>query len=391
MSAPLEGIIVIDFTRLIAGPSATDLLASLGARVIKVESVGGDPMRYMRSKEGGSGPSSPTFNAYNTLKQSIVLDLKDESDREVALALSARADVVVETFRPGVMERLGLGPSAIRALNPGVVYASLSAFSASGSMATRGGVDIVMQAESGLMSVTGEMGGGPLKVGVPIVDAAAGYALALGIVAALVGRARTGEGDDVTVSMLDVGVHLQAQTMAEFLATGTAPVRVGNCAPYAAPADVYPTAKGDLVLSAHLPEHWRRLCRLLDAPALFDDPRFIDTEHRVAHRDELSQVLTEALSTRTAGEWVELLSAEGLTAGEIRSYADVMASSDVVEHETIAAAANVDNSSLTVVRSPLRFRGWSDQTLTRKVPRLDEHGVEVRAFAIDPEALDSSR
>jgi crotonobetainyl-CoA:carnitine CoA-transferase CaiB-like acyl-CoA transferase len=266
-----------------------------------------------------------------------------------------------------------------------VVYASLSAFSSTGTMAKRGGVDIVMQAESGLMSVTGEAGAGPLKVGVPIVDAAAGYILALGIVAALVGRERSGVGEELTVSMLDVGVHMQAQTIAEFLASGAVPVRVGNCAPYASPADVYPTAKGDLVLSAHLPEHWRRLCQLLEVPALFDDPRFVDTEHRVAHRGELTVALTEALKTRTANEWVQLLSAEGLTAGEIRSYEEVISSAEVVDQGTIVRAANVDDSDILVVRAPLRFGTWDDRSLRRKVPRLDEHGEELRQFAVSGE------
>jgi crotonobetainyl-CoA:carnitine CoA-transferase CaiB-like acyl-CoA transferase len=382
-NAPLDGITVIDFTRLIAGPCATDLLASLGARVVKVESEGGDPMRFMRSRDAGAGPSSPTFNAYNTLKESIVLDLKDEADRKVALALCQRADAVVETFRPGVMDRLGLGAEAIRKINPNVVYASLSAFASGGSMASRGGVDIVMQAESGLMSVTGEADGYPMKVGVPIVDAAAGYVLALGIVASLLGRERHGAGDDVTVSMMDVGIHVQAQTMAEFLASGQVPVRVGNCAPYAAPADVYATAKGELVLSAHLPEHWRRLCQLLEVPTMFDDPRFVDTEHRVENRSELNRLLTTALEKRTASEWVRILSAEGLTAGEIRDYEEVVTSSEVIEQQSIVDGLNIDESSLRVVRSPLRFTNWSDQLLVRKVPRLNEHGDDIREYSRD--------
>lgn len=377
-AGPLSGILVVDFTRLIAGPCATDMLAALGARVIKIESAGGDPMRLTRSVGTGSLAASPTFAAYNSLKESVVLDLKDDRDHEVALEMCARADVIIESFRPGVMDRLGLGPGAIRESNPRVVYASLSAFGDVEPMASRGGVDIVLQAECGLMSVTGEPGREPLKVGVPIIDSAAAYVIAFGVVSALLNRHRHGVSDDITVSMFDVGLHAQAQAFSEFLTSGNQPPRTGNKVPYAAPAEVYPTADGMLVLSAHIREHWPRLCSLLGRPALVTDPRFADVRKRVDNREALNAQIAEALAERTAAEWVEILGEAGLTVGRIRAYDDVLRGPEVAARQSIVPGENADGSPVRFVRVPLRFRRWSDAALPRRVKSLDADGPALR-------------
>jgi crotonobetainyl-CoA:carnitine CoA-transferase CaiB-like acyl-CoA transferase len=375
---PLTGILVVDFTRLIAGPCATDMLASLGARVIKIESAGGDPMRLTRSAGTGTLAASPTFVAYNSLKESIVLDLKDEPDHQIALEMCSRADVVIESFRPGVMDRLGLGPDAIRERNPDAIYASLSAFGDVEPLASRGGVDLVLQAECGLMSVTGEAGREPLKVGVPIVDSAAAYVVAFGVVSALLGRYRQGVSDDVAVSMFDVGLHAQAQAFSEFLTSGTQPPRTGNKVPYAAPAEVYPTADGMLVLSAHIREHWPRLCALLGRPDLVADPRFLDVQKRVDNREALNTQLSAVLATRSAAEWVEILGQAGLTVGRIRSYDDVLRGPEVAVRQSVITAENADGLPVRLVRSPLRFRRWSDAGLSRRVRALDADGPRLR-------------
>lgn len=370
-AGPLSGITVIDFTRLIAGPAASDLLASLGATVVKVESLDGDPMRNTVSKGVGPQPTSPTFAAYNVLKTTVTLDLKDPEDRAHAVHLCAGADVVMQAFRPGVMERLGLGPDILRARNPQLIIAGLSAFGTTGPDRDRGGVDIVLQAESGLMSVTGEPDGQPLKVGVPIIDAASGYVLALGIVTALVGRLRGRRGsEDVEVSMIDVGVHLQAQAFAEYLAAGAAPERVGNQAPYAAPAELYQAADGEFVLSAHLPAHWAQMCALIGRPDLVDDPRFATVGDRVHNRDALNAILQVVFADETAAHWIDTFTAHGLTAGRVRSYPEVEAALAESRDPAIVDAHNVDGSPLRVVRPPLRFGGWSDTALTRQVPQL---------------------
>jgi crotonobetainyl-CoA:carnitine CoA-transferase CaiB-like acyl-CoA transferase len=375
---PLSGVLIVDFTRLIAGPCATDMLAALGARVIKVESAGGDPMRLARSAGTGTLAASPTFVAYNSLKESIVLDLKEEPDREIALNICASADVVIESFRPGVMERLGLGPDAVRLRNSDVVYASLSAFGRVEPLAARGGVDLVLQAECGLMSVTGEAGRQPMKVGVPIVDSAAAYVVAFGVVAALLNRVRNGVSDDVVVSMFDVGLHAQAQAFSEFLASGAQPPRTGNKVPYAAPAEVYPTADGDLVLSAHIREHWPRLCLLLDLPELVEDPRFVDVQRRVDNREALNGLLGAAFAKRTASEWVAILGAAGLTVGRIRSYDEVLHGPEVAAGRSVVCGENADGSTVRLLRSPVRFGSWSDADLTRRVPSLNADGPRLR-------------
>lgn len=371
ITGPLSGISVIDFTRLIAGPCASDILASLGATVMKVESPEGDAMRNTKSKDVGDQPTAPTFAAYNVLKSSVTLDLKNPAHRARALDLCASADVVMHAFRPGVMDRLGLGAHDLRARNPALVVAGLSAFGATGSQKSRGGVDIVLQAESGLMSVTGEPDGAPMKVGVPIIDAASGYVLALGIVASLLGRQRGIAGtEDLDVSMLDVGVHLQAQSFAEFLASGVPPARVGNAAPYAAPAEVYDAADGRFVLSAHLPAHWSVLCTALGHPELPDDPRFRTVADRVRNREELNSILQQSFSSQTVEHWLDELGRHGLTAGKVRSYSEVVDGAGATDNASIVDATNVDGSALKVVRPPLRFNGWDDRTLRRQVPPL---------------------
>jgi crotonobetainyl-CoA:carnitine CoA-transferase CaiB-like acyl-CoA transferase len=377
-AGPLSGILIVDFTRLIAGPCATDMLAALGARVIKVESSGGDPMRFTRSAGTGTLAASPTFVAYNSLKESIVLDLKREADTEVALNMCAEADVVVESFRPGVMDRLGLGPGAVRERNPEVIYASLSAFGDAGALAARGGVDLVLQAECGLMAVTGESGRDPVKVGVPIVDSAAAYVVAFGVVSALLNRLRNGKSDDVTVSMFDVGLHAQAQAFSEFLTSGVQPPRTGNKVPYAAPAEVYATADGALVVSAHIREHWPRLCRLLGRPELVTDPRFVDVQRRVDNREQLNAELGAAFARRSAADWVEVLGAAGLTVGRIRSYDDVLHGPEVAAGQSVVTGENADGTAIRLVRTPLRFREWDDAGLARRVPALDRDGSRLR-------------
>lgn len=378
-TAPLDGIVVVDFSRLIAGPCATDLLASMGARVIKVEGAEGDPMRLTRSKAAGGGPTAPTFAAFNVLKETMVLDLKSEADLKIAHALCRTADVVVEAFRPGVMDRLGLGAERLRAENPRLVYASLSAFGNEGPDSGRGGVDIVLQAETGLMSVTGDADQDPMKVGVPVLDAASASMLTVGILAALVGRVKTGKGDTVRTSMLSVGLHLQAQQYAEYLSSGTIPPRVGNRAAYAAPADVYEASDGRLVLSAHIQPHWRSLCKILGHPEWIEDARFHVVEARVQHRDALNALITQALSTATVDEWLRKFDAAGLTAGKVRNYREVIDSPQVAADASVIDAVNVDGSPIRIIRTPLRFDGFDDRRFPRRVRAIDQDGETIRA------------
>jgi crotonobetainyl-CoA:carnitine CoA-transferase CaiB-like acyl-CoA transferase len=228
------------------------------------------------------------------------------------------------------------------------------------------------------MSVTGEAGREPMKVGVPIVDSAAAYVVAFGVVSALLNRCRNGVCDDVVVSMFDVGLHAQAQAFSEFLLSGAQPPRTGNKVPYAAPAEVYPTADGDLVLSAHIARHWPRLCELLELPDLVADPRFVNVQRRVDNREELNDRLSTAFAKRTAAEWVEILGAAGLTVGRIRSYDDVVRGPEVLAAQSVVSGENADGSPVRLVRSPLRFRNWTDADFARRVPALDADGTRLR-------------
>jgi crotonobetainyl-CoA:carnitine CoA-transferase CaiB-like acyl-CoA transferase len=378
-TAPLNGILIIDFSRLIAGPCATDLLASMGARVIKVESADGDPMRLTRSTVAGGGPVAPSFAAFNALKETIVLNLKDASDVATAIDLCRTADVVVEAFRPGVMDRLGLGAEQLRAINPGLVYASLSAFGDVGPDRTRGGVDIVLQAETGLMAVTGDAEQEPTKAGVPVIDAASGAMLALGILGALVGRGRTGHGDRIKTSMLDVGIHLQAQQYAEYLNSGLLPPRVGNKAPYAAPAEVYAARDGQIVLSAHIAPHWRALCTLLDHPEWLEDERFVTVEKRVRNRAALNAAIGDVLMTADRAHWLAIFAAAGLTAGLVQDYGQVIASAQVAANQTVIDAENVDGSPMRIIRTPLRFDSFDDRVLARRIRGIGADGDAILA------------
>mgnify|MGYP001025097068 CR=1 FL=1 len=379
---PLSGITIVDFSQLIAGPAATSLLVGLGADVIKVEPPSGDPMRNLSAAERDHGESSGSFQAYNAGKRSVVIDLKTASGVRSALALCARADVIVESFRPGVMTRLGLDFEALRSERPRLVTVSITAFGSRSPESGRGGVDIVLQAETGFMAATGTPDTGPLKAGAPIIDSATGYVAALAAVTGLLNVERTGVGAAVEVPMFDVGVHLQSQAFSEFALTGVPPVRCGNRAPYAAPAGVFRAADGELVVSAHLPRHWKLLCEALGLSRLVVDERFLAVEDRVRNREELEALLSAEFERRTVDEWVDDLTARGLTVGTVRSYADVMGSAQA-QATGLFAPARTDGSSATLLaRVPLRSSAWVAPQLPT-TPRLGEHSVEI----IDPAEL----
>ncbi|RYZ06575.1 MAG: CoA transferase, partial [Comamonadaceae bacterium] len=289
-AAPLAGVRVIDLGQYIAGPGAAMALAELGAHVTKIEPLAGDQARHI----GRYGESM--VRAYNRGKQSIALDLKSTAGRDVALRLIAQSDVVIQNLRPGVVDKLGLGPAEIRARFPRVIYLSIAGFSGNGPSHARPGYDIAAQAESGLMAVTGEPDGLPQKVGVPVVDAAAAQLGAQAVLAALYGREKTGRGETLEVSLLETALHLQAATWCEYLAGGPEPTRMGHGQPHNAPAaEIVATRDGHIVLSAYAEDHWQRFCRIVGREALASDPRFATNDLRVKHRAELRDVLRECL------------------------------------------------------------------------------------------------
>lgn len=349
-ATPLEGIRVLDLGQYIAGPGAAMVLAELGAEVVKVEPLAGDQARHI----GSYGESM--IRAYSRGKQSIALDLKSEAGREIAWRLVARSDVLIQNLRPGAVEALGFGPAAVRERFPALIYLSISGFGHRGPSAERSGYDIAAQAESGLMSVTGERDRLPQKVGVPIIDAAAAHLGAQAVLAALYGRARTGRGETLHTSLLEVAMHLQATTWCDYLGGAPEPTRIGDGQPHNAPAaEVLPTRDGHIVLSAYAEDHWARFCRAVGREELITDPRFCSNALRVRHRDELRAVLRDCLSAMSSEECVALLGRHQIVVGAVRSYGQVLQSPDVQASGMLVEAASADGTRHAALALPYAF------------------------------------
>jgi len=349
-AAPLKNVRVIDMGQYIAGPGAAMVLAELGAEVIKIEPLTGDQARHI----GRYGTSM--INAYSRGKQSIALDLKTHAGRSIAWRLIESCDVIIQNLRPGAVEGLGLDPKTVRERCPKVIYLSISGFGDRGPSRARPGYDIAAQAESGLMSVTGEPGRLPQKVGVPIIDAAAAHIGAQAILAALYGRMHTGVGQTLHTSLLEVALHLQTTTWCDYLGGAPEPTRIGDGQPHNAPAaEVVATRDGYIVLSAYADEHWARFCRVVGRETLATDARFRTNALRVQHRAELRTVLRECLSSFTSEECVALLSRNNIVVGFVRSYRQVMQSEDVQASGILVDALDENGQRYTTLALPYRL------------------------------------
>jgi len=347
---PLAGFKVLELAQMIAAPSAGLLLADYGAEVIKVEPPQGDSCRLLKSPAASALPMSSVFAGYNRNKRLVRENLKSPEGRERILQLVDQADVLIESSRPGAMEGLGLGPEALLARNPRLVYASLSGYGSGPAGRALGGVDIVVQAESGIMSATGYEDGPPTKVGFTIIDAACGHALCHGILAALLRRSRTGRGDVVRLSLYEMALHLQTGPLCEYMATGVQPPRPGNSAPLSAPAGAFRCRDGHIIISAYLEPHWRALTGIIGAPQLLEDARFKSGQSRLAHRPALTVVIEEHIMTRNGTEWVALLREAGIVCGLVKDYAGVQ--DDVVTRECGILGETQQGPA---VRSPIHF------------------------------------
>ena len=352
MTKPLDGIRIIEFGHYIAAPAATQIMADLGADVVKVEPPAGDQARSIGAYGEG------IVCAYNRGKRSVVLDLKDPEQGELALDLVASADVVVQNLRAGVMERLGLGADRLTAANPRLIQVAISGFNQKSPSAERAGLDIAAQAESGLMSITGEQDGDPQRVGLPIADVGASYAVVQVVLAALFRRERTGEGGNAEVSLVDVAIHMQSALWGEWHTSGTEPRRKGNGQATVAPAaDLVTTADGEIVLSAYTTEHFSRLCTFLEKPWMIDDVRFGDNDARVMHRTELLAEISEVLCDFTTAECVARLGGLGLVAAAVRTFADVKAAPDTVASEVLVTARDTAGRDYVVPGLPFSLDG----------------------------------
>jgi len=333
LAPPLDGVTVLDLTRVLSGPFATLVLADLGARIWKVEHPdGGDETRLIQPSRHGE---SHYFMALNRNKASLAVDLKAARGRDLVLDLARRADVVVENFRPGVAGRLGLGYEEVRAANPGVVYCSISAFGQSGPDSSQAAFDVAVQALSGIMRITGEPGGRPLRAGIPVADLSAGMAAGTGILAGLVAKGRTGHGRHVDVSMLDAMVSMLVYYADRYFMTGEEPARIGNGHLSVVPYGLYPAADGDLVIATLSERYWDPLCRALGRPDLADDPRLTTNADRVEHREEVNAAVSEALSRRPLEHWRRILGEADIP------HAPVLSIGETLDHRQVHARGMV--------------------------------------------------
>ncbi|KPI15576.1 Formyl-CoA transferase [Actinobacteria bacterium OK074] len=375
VAGPLAGVLVADFSRILAGPYATMLLADLGADVVKVEGPGGDDTRtWMPPVREGV---STYYLGVNRGKRSIALDLRDPEDAAVARELARRADVVVENFRPGGLDRHGLGPAAVREINPGVVYASITGFG-TGAGRHVPGYDLMVQAISGLMSLTGAPDGPPYRAGISVFDVMAGNHAAIGILAALRHRDATGEGQHVEVNLLSSALTGLVNHSSAYVAGGTVPYRMGNAHPSVVPYEPLPTADDDLIVTAANDGQFRKLCEVLGIPEVADDPRFARNADRTEHRAELLPLLVERLRKRGALEWFELLTAAGVPSGPINTIDGGFAAAERFGLDPVVEVGEGDRAVPTV-RHPVRFSA-TPAAYRLPPPELDEHGAELRAW-----------
>ncbi len=372
---PLDGVLVADFSRILAGPYATMLLADMGADVIKVEGPAGDDTRTWTPPERDG--EATYYLGINRGKRSIALDLRDPGDLAAARELARRADVVIENLRPGGMARFGLDHASVAADNPGVVYASISGFG-SGAGAHVPGYDLMVQAMSGLMSLTGDPDGPPYRAGISVFDVMAGNHAAIGVLAALRHRDRTGTGQHVEVNLLSSALTGLVNHSSAWVAGGTVPYRMGNAHPSVFPYEPMPTADDDLIVAAGNDAQFRKLCGVLEVPALADDPRFARNADRTVNREELRPLLVERLATRGAVEWFELLTAAGVPSGPIQTIDGGFAMAERFGLDPVVTVGEGDRAVPTT-RHPVRFSA-TPAVYRLPPPRLDEHGADLRKW-----------
>lgn len=375
MPAALANVRILDFSRVLAGPLATMLLADLGATVTKIERPGtGDDTRAWGPPYDDTGQAT-YFQAVNRNKSSVSLDLRSPGGARQARALSAGADVIVENFRPGVMERLGLGYDELHAAHPGLVYCSITGFG-SGAGATLPGYDLLVQAVGGLMSITGPEDGAPQKVGVALVDVVAGLFASVGILAALRHREATGEGQRVEVDLLSSLLAALVNQGSAYTLAGEVGRRMGNAHPSIAPYELVAAADGDLVLAVGNDRQFRALADAVGLPGLADDPRFATNDERVAHREELRRLLEEMLAARPASDWVGLLSSAGVPAGQVNDIAGAFALAETLGLDPTVAVARADGSSARLTRNPIRLSA-TPPTYRSAPPPLGTPGTDT--------------
>jgi formyl-CoA transferase len=381
---PLDDLQVLDLTAARAGPQCVRQLSDWGADVIRVE----PPDR--RPSDMGDRRNSDFQNLHRN-KRSVTLDLKTEAGRELFLRLATRADVVVENMRPAVKHRLGVDYDAVRAVNPRIVYASISAFGQDGPGSQRGGVDQIAQGMGGLMSVTGDPDGEPVRAGYAVTDLAAGLHAAVGILVALRERDRTGEGRWVRTSLLEAAIGLLDFQAARYTVDGDVPGRVGNHHPTLVPMGTFATSDGHVNVAAIDGRIWREFARVLELPVLLEDPRFADIDRRSEHRHELNALVADRLRTRTTAEWIAELEAAAVPAGPVNDVAEVFADAQVQHLAMAQPVQHPEMGELRLIANAATLAGIP-RALRTAAPSAGEHTHEVLAeLGLSPDEVERYR
>lgn len=379
LSAPqggsLSGLVVADFSRVLAGPFATQTLSDMGATVIKVESPAGDETRSWLPPERDG--ISTYYLGINRNKRAITLDFGNPDDRAVALQIAAEADVFVENFKPGGLKKFGLDYESVKAINPDVIYASISGFGEQGG-ARLPGYDLTVQATSGLMSLTGDAEGEAFRSGVSVFDIMTGMQATVGILAALHHREKTGQGQRVSVNLMSTALAAMANHSSTYIAAGQVPSRMGNAHPSLFPYEPLPAKDGDIIIVAANNGQFSALCQVLGTPELVTDERFENTEKRNRNRAALKPLLVDALSKKTKHEWFELLTDAGVACGPINSIADGFKLANELGLEPVVQVGEGAHK-VPVVRSPISLSATPAQYYASP-PQMNEHGEEIRAW-----------
>ncbi|MBW8057307.1 MAG: CoA transferase [candidate division NC10 bacterium] len=385
----LENLKVVDFSRILAGPYCTMILADLGAEVVKIEQPdSGDEAR-------GVGPFLNGVSAYfaslNRGKKSVALNIKDPRGRDCATELIARADILVENFRPGTMDRLGLGYETLAQRNPRLIYAACSGFGQTGPYRTRGAYDMVIQGIGGVMSITGEPGGRPLKTGPPIGDLAGGLFTVIGILAALQAREKTGEGQMVDIGMLDCQVALLENAIIRYTTTGEVPGPLGARHPSIAPFEAFEAKDGYVIFAVGTP-HWKRFCRIIGREELLEDPRFATNALRAENHGALQPIIAQIAQTKKVREWIDVMEKAGVPCGPINTIDQVVADPQVQARGMITAIHHPEVGTIRLPASPIRLSRTPGR-VDRPAPRLGEHTTDVLQawLGLDGEIIDALR
>ncbi|HEV8716883.1 MAG TPA: CoA transferase [Candidatus Binatia bacterium] len=373
MKQALRGVRVLDFTQVMAGPFCSMLLGDLGADVVKVEPPGGDTTRRMGNRQG---MESTGFWAVNRNKRGIVVNLKDPRGQELVRSLVARADILVENYRPGVLDAFGLGYQDLRNLNPRLIYASISGFGSTGPYAHKGGFDLVAQGMSGIMSITGEIGMPPVKCGIPVTDLGAGLFALQAILAAYIYRLHSGEGQYIDTSLFEAGVALSVWESTQYFSTGEIPEPMGSAHRMSAPYQAIRCADGYITLGAANQRTWERFAHAIGLPALINRLEYADDRRRVQHHQQLAEEIEVVTVPQPRSYWLKVLEEVGVPCGPILNYAEVFADPQVQARGMVQEMEHPVGGRVRVL-GPAAKLSETPARLSRPAPLYGEHSAEV--------------